>query len=202
MRSAGLAILLLSSLTVVQPAGAQDAKSTAIFAGGCFWCVEADFDKVKGVTDTVSGYIGGNNDNPTYQDHTAAGHREAVKITFDPAQTDYATLLETFWRTVDPTDGGGQFCDRGHSYTTAVYAVDAQQAATAEQSRAAAEKALGDDIVTEIVSGETFWPAETYHQDYYKKNPVRYRFYRQACGRDAQIERLWGDAAMMGVAAK
>lgn len=179
-------------------ASAQE-EARAIFAGGCFWCVEADFDKVPGVTSTVSGYIGGNNENPTYQDHTAAGHREAVEITYDPGQTDYATLLATFWRTVDPTDAGGQFCDRGYSYTTAIYPVNEQQAEIAEQSRVQAEAALGQEIVTEIVPGQTFWPAEEYHQDYYKKNPVRYNFYRRACGRDGRIEQLWGDEAMMGL---
>lgn len=195
-------LLMATTIVPIGAAMAQDETKTAIFAGGCFWCVEADFDKVAGVTETVSGYIGGNNENPTYQDHVAAGHREAVKITYDPDVTDYATLLETFWRTVDPTDDGGQFCDRGFSYTTAVFATNEEQAEIARRSRAAAEEALGEEIVTDIEVGETFWPAETYHQDYYNKNPVRYNFYRRACGRDAQIERLWGDAAMMGVAHK
>jgi peptide-methionine (S)-S-oxide reductase len=148
----------------------------------------------------VSGYIGGSMDNPTYQDHVSSGHREAVKITFDPAVTDYETLLATFWRTVDPTDGSGQFCDRGFSYSTAVYALDDDQAAAAEASKAEAESALGQSIVTPVEMAPTFWPAEEYHQDYYQKNEVRYRFYRQACGRDRQIQSLWGDAAMMGVA--
>jgi peptide-methionine (S)-S-oxide reductase len=183
------------------PAAESGKTEQAIFAGGCFWCVESDFDYVEGVLETVSGYIGGNSDNPTYQDHTSAGHREAVLITYDPSRTDYATLLETFWRTVDPTDDGGQFCDRGFSYTTAVYALDEEQAAIAEQSRTAAEDALGQEIVTPIETGHRFWPAEEYHQDYYLKNPARYRFYRSACRRDAQIERLWGEQAAQGVAA-
>jgi peptide-methionine (S)-S-oxide reductase len=189
----------MASLAGPLQASAQE-RETAIFAGGCFWCVESDFDHVAGVLDTVSGYIGGENDNPTYENHTAGRHREAVQITYDPAVTDYATLLETFWRTVDPTDDGGQFCDRGFSYTTAVYAVDDEQAAIADASRADEKAALGQDIVTEIVVGETFWPAEDYHQNYYQNNQVRYRFYRTACGRDARIQELWGDAAMAGVA--
>lgn len=200
MKAIVTAILALAFTASPIVSAAQDNTETAIFAGGCFWCVEADFDKVSGVTETVSGYIGGTSENPTYENHTAAGHREAVKITYDPSRTDYATLLETFWRTVDPTDGGGQFCDRGHSYTTAVYATDEEQAEIARQSREEAQAALGKEIVTEIEVGKTFWPAEEYHQGYYKKNPVRYRFYRSACGRDARIRELWGDAAMMGVA--
>ncbi len=183
------------------PAPASGETEQAIFAGGCFWCVESDFDYVDGVLETVSGYIGGNSENPTYQDHTSSGHREAVLITYDPSRTDYATLLETFWRTVDPTDDGGQFCDRGFSYTTAVYALDEAQAAIAEQSKASAQEALGQEIVTPIETGHRFWPAEEYHQDYYLKNPARYRFYRSACRRDAQIERLWGEQAAQGVAA-
>jgi peptide-methionine (S)-S-oxide reductase len=195
---AALGIFILPSASVAQEAATETA--TAIFAGGCFWCVEADFDKVEGVTETVSGYIGGDTENPTYENHSAAGHREAVKITFDPSVTDYWTLLDTFWRTIDPTDDGGQFCDRGHSYTTAVYALNEEQADIAERSRAAAEEALGKEIVTEIVTGKTFWPAEDYHQNYYKKNPVRYNFYRTACGRDERIKELWRGQAMMGVA--
>jgi peptide-methionine (S)-S-oxide reductase len=184
------------------PAGAAFAKTqTAIFAGGCFWCVESDFDHVPGVTSTTSGYIGGTNDNPTYEDHTAAGHREAVKIEFDDTKTSYDKLLDAFWHSVDPTDGGGQFCDRGHSYTTAIYAVGAEQLAEAEKSKEAMAAVLKQPIATEIVAAPTFWPAEDYHQDYYKKNPVRYKYYRYSCGRDDRIDAVWGKAAHQGIAA-
>lgn len=172
----------------------------AIFAGGCFWCVESDFDKVDGVLSTVSGYIGGTTDNPTYYDHTAANHREAVRIEFDPDRVGYEQLLSAFFRSVDPTDARGQFCDRGHSYTTAVYAVDADQLAAAERAKADAQAALGDrPVVTEIVAAPTFWPAEDYHQDYYVKNPLRYKYYRSACGRDGRVEEVWGEAAHQGI---
>lgn len=201
IRIGALGTALLASALLPEQPRAQET-GTAILAGGCFWCVEADFDAVAGVIDTVSGYIGGDIENPTYENYSSTGNREAVKITFDRSETDFPTLLETFWRTIDPTDDGGQFCDRGFGYTTAVYAVDEEQAEIARQSRAEAEEALGQEIVTEIEVGETFWPAEEYHQDYYTKNPVRYRFYRQACGRDARIEELWGDEALKGVAAK
>ena len=181
------------------PARAEET-GTAIFAGGCFWCVESDFDYVKGVTSTVSGYIGGKSDNPTYKSHVANGDREAVEITYDPAVVSYAELLKTFFRTVDPTDDGGQFCDRGYSYTTAVYTLNDEQAAQAEAAKAEAEKALGKPIVTEIEAPAKFWPAEDYHQDFYKKSPVRYNYYRRACGRDKTIESLWGDEAHYGLA--
>lgn len=172
----------------------------AIFAGGCFWCVESDFDHVDGVLSTVSGYIGGSTENPTYYDHTQDGHREAVRIEFDPDKVGYDELLAYFFRTVDPTDAGGQFCDRGHSYTTAIYAVDDDQLAAARAASAEAQAALGEkQIVTEIVPAPAFWPAEDYHQDYYQKNPLRYTYYRNACGRDARIEEVWGPAAHGGI---
>ena len=180
-------------------AGAADPE-VAIFAGGCFWCVESDFDHVQGVLSTISGYIGGSTENPTYYDHTEAGHREAVRIEFDPDVVSYEQLLAVFFRSIDPTDDGGQFCDRGHSYTTAVYAAGGAQLAAAQKARAEAQAALsGSEVVTEIVPAPAFWPAEDYHQDYYEKNPLRYRYYRSACGRDGRIEDVWGDAAHQGV---
>tara|TARA_R110002020_G_scaffold135228_1_gene302021 strand:- start:6832 stop:7446 length:615 start_codon:yes stop_codon:yes gene_type:complete len=201
-----LRLLATSALTTFvltgAPATAQDTgqvTGTAVFAGGCFWCVEKDFDHVKGVTGTVSGYIGGKADNPTYESHTANGDREAVQITYDPLVVSYAELLETFFRTVDPTDAGGQFCDRGHSYTTAVYALDEAQKAAAEAAKAEAETILGKPVVTEIVPAPTFWPAEDYHQDFYEKSPVRYTYYRRACGRDAAVSALWGEEAFKGM---
>lgn len=180
-------------------AGAEANTGVAIFAGGCFWCVESDFDHVDGVTETVSGYIGGKNDNPTYQSHTANGDHEAVRITYDPAVVSYDALLKTFFRSVDPTDDGGQFCDRGHSYTTAVYTMNDAQAALAEAAKADAAAALGQPVVTEVLAAPTFWPAEDYHQDFYTKNPVRYRYYRYGCGRDKRVETLWGDQAHFGI---
>ena len=176
---------------------AEAATQTAIFAGGCFWCVESDFDKVPGVISTTSGYSGGTLQNATYRNHE--GHREVVKVEFDPARTSFDKLAAVFFRSVDPTDDGGQFCDRGHSYTTAIYVADETQKAAAEKAKADAEAALGKPVVTPIEAAGTFWPAEEYHQDYYKKNPIRYHFYRSACGRDDRIEQLWGKAAHQGI---
>jgi len=194
MRSAIMAMVLLAA----GPAAAVDMR-TAIFAGGCFWCVEAEFDKVPGVIDTMSGYAGGALENPTYKQasSTETGHYEAVRISYDAEVVSYSALLDVFWRSVDPTDAGGQFCDRGSSYRTAVFVLDADQAEAAEASRVSAEAALGREIVTAIVEAGTFWPAEEYHQDYYQKNPLRYAFYRRSCGRDARVRDLWGDDAFI-----
>lgn len=189
MTRAALATLALMALLVV-PAHAD--KQVAIFAGGCFWCVESDFDHVPGVLSTTSGYIGGTTQNPTYYDHTAAGHREAVRVEFDNARVSYEELVSYFFHSVDPTDAGGQFCDRGHSYTTAIYTLGDDELAVATKGKAAAEKELKKPSVTEIAAAPEFWPAEDYHQDYYKKNPLRYEYYRHGCGRDARVEALWG----------
>lgn len=189
MTRAALATFALMALLVV-PAHAD--KQVAIFAGGCFWCVESDFDHVPGVLSTTSGYIGGTTQNPTYYDHTAAGHREAVRVEFDNARVSYEELVSYFFHSVDPTDAGGQFCDRGHSYTTAIYTLGDDELAVATKGKAAAEKELKKPIVTEIAAAPEFWPAEDYHQDYYKKNPLRYEYYRHGCGRDARVEALWG----------
>lgn len=198
MRRAALALAFAAAH--VAPAAAQDLR-TAVVAGGCFWCVEADFDKVEGVVETLSGYTGGHVDNPTYEQviTETTGHYEAVRITFDADIISYRELIDIFWRTVDPTDDGGQFCDRGDSYRTAIFVADEAEREAAEASRAAAEAALGEAIVTPVLDASTFWPAEEYHQDYYRKNPVRYAFYRAACGRDARIRSLWGDEAFMGL---
>lgn len=183
-----------------KPAASQEAGlETAIFAGGCFWCVESDFDHVDGVLDTLSGYIGGEGDAPTYENHAGRGFREAVKITFDPTVVSYQTLVEGFFRSVDPTDDGGQFCDRGHSYTTAIYTTGAEQQEIAETARTSAERELGQPIVTPVESAPQFYPAEAYHQDYYRKNPIRYRFYRASCGRDIRVTQLWGNEAWRGL---
>ena len=178
------------------PAMAQQTE-TAIFAGGCFWCVESDFDKVPGVVSTTSGYSGGTLENPTYPNHE--GHREVVRIEYDPARVDYETLVDVFFHTVDPTDPGGQFCDRGHAYTTAVYVNGDGQKAAAEKAKADAQQTLGKKVVTPIEAAGPFWPAEGYHQDYYNKNPLKYRYYRFACGRNARVEEVWGKAAYEGV---
>ncbi|NGO49841.1 peptide-methionine (S)-S-oxide reductase MsrA [Allomesorhizobium camelthorni] len=197
-RSLSAALLALAA-GLSMPALAVSAETqTAIFAGGCFWCVESDFDYVPGVISTTSGYSGGTLQNPTYQNHE--GHREVVKIEFDPARTDFGKLVDVFFRSVDPTDDGGQFCDRGHAYTTAIYVADKAQKAAADKSKAEAEAALGRPIVTPIEAAGAFWQAEGYHLDYYKKNPLRYKYYRNACGRDARLEELWGQAAHQGIA--
>lgn len=178
---------------------AQTTTAKATFAGGCFWCVEADFDKVPGVIATVSGYTGGTVANPTYQQVASkqTGHAEAVEVTYDPAKVSYEKLLEYFWRRIDPTVKDRQFCDVGSPYRTAVFAHDAAQAQAARASRDALEKTkpFKEPVVTEIVMAGPFYAAEEYHQDYYRKNPLRYRYYRSTCGRDARLQQLWGASA-------
>jgi peptide-methionine (S)-S-oxide reductase len=183
------------------PAAATGATPTgptarAILAGGCFWCVEADFDKVPGVISTVSGYIGGSVANPSYEQVAgkSTGHAEAVEIVYDPSKVSYDKLLAHFWRTIDPTTKDRQFCDAGSPYRTAIFAVDGAQLAAAKKSLEDLEKSkpFKEPIVTQIVMAGPFYKAEEYHQDYYKKNPVRYNYYRSACGRDARLEQLWG----------
>ena len=194
MKAALTLLLALASLAVpVTSAWAQTARAT--FAGGCFWCVEADFDKVPGVISTTSGYIGGSVANPTYEQVSAktTGHAEAVEIVFDPAKISYEQLLEKFWRTIDPTTKDRQFCDAGSPYRTAIFTHGPQQAAAAQASKAALDKSkpFKEPVVTTIEAAGTFYPAEGYHQDYYKKNPVRYSYYRTSCGRDARLRELW-----------
>jgi peptide-methionine (S)-S-oxide reductase len=186
-------------------AHAQAAPATpgttakAIFAGGCFWCVESDFDKVDGVLSTTSGYTGGTLANPSYEQvsgkHT--GHAEAVEVVFDPRRVSYEKLVEHFWRTIDPTTRDRQFCDVGSPYRSAIFTLDAEQLKVAQASRAALEKTkpFKEPIVTEIVPASAFYPAEEYHQGYYKKNPLRYQYYRSSCGRDARVKQLWGNQA-------
>ena len=183
---------------------AEDGLEVATFAGGCFWCVESDFDQVPGVVRTISGYTGGTLPDPTYKRVTAGGtgHREAVQIFYDPKRVSYAALVEIFWRSVDPTDGGGQFCDRGESYETAIFANSLEQKQQAEASKGALRRSgvLKQPVVTPIEVARAFYPAEDYHQDYYTENPLRYGFYRYRCGRDARIEALWGEDAFRGIA--
>ena len=199
-----LRLALFFSLAFTGAALAKTEK--AIVAGGCFWCVESDFESVPGVISVVSGYTGGSSENPTYDNHE--GHYEAVKITFDSAKITYAELLSKFLRSVDVTDAGGQFCDRGNAYRTAIFALNADQKAVAKTAVAEAEAALGQSIVTPVVGAKTFWPAEDYHQNYYRSTEIvvtrrgpkqkanAYKFYRDACGRDARVKAVWGkDAA-------
>ncbi len=179
------------------------AEETAILAGGCFWCVESDYDHVPGVLKTTSGYIGGEAPNPTYKSVSAggSGYLEAVEIIFDPDKVSYAEILDIFWRSVDPTDDGGQFCDRGESYKTAIFVTSDAQRSTAEASKAAIEASglLNDPVVTPIRTATKFYPAEDYHQNYAEINPLRYNFYRLSCGRDAKVKDLWGDQAHRGI---
>jgi len=182
------------------PANAANAANTAkaTFAGGCFWCVESDFDKVPGVLSTTSGYIGGNVAKPTYEQVSSksTGHAEAVEIVFDPAKVTYDQLLAKFWRSIDPTTKNRQFCDSGSPYRTAIFAHGDEQLAAAKKSLAELEKTkpFKEPIVTEIVAATAFYPAEEYHQDYATKNPIRYKYYRTTCGRDARLAELWGSA--------
>ncbi|MBI1385527.1 MAG: peptide-methionine (S)-S-oxide reductase MsrA [Rhizobiales bacterium] len=184
---------------MVLPAAAAEGTKTLVVAGGCFWCVESDFDKVPGVVATVSGYAGGTLENPSYYNH--ADHIEAVEITYDPAKVSFERLTEIFWRSIDPTDGGGQFCDRGHSYTTAIFTSSLEERAIVERQKAEIEASgqLGAPIVTAIRGPVRFWVGEDYHQNFHKTNPVRYYGYRYGCGRDARVKQLWGKDAWGGI---
>ena len=174
---------------------ADAALASATFAGGCFWCMEPPFEALDGVVSVESGYTGGTQEAPTYEEVSAGGtgHYEAVRVRYDPGQVSYGALVRHFFRTVDPTDAGGQFCDRGSSYRTAIFVRTPAERRAAEAEQARAAKALGRPIRTKILAAGTFWPAEAYHQDYYRKNPVRYRYYRYRCGRDARLREIWGD---------
>jgi peptide-methionine (S)-S-oxide reductase len=190
----GGATLLAPLAAVAQGQG----LARATFAGGCFWCMEAPFDKLPGVASTTAGYMGGEKRNPTYQEVSGGrtGHTEVVQVLYDPAKVSYEKLLEVFWRNIDPTVKDRQFCDVGSQYRTAIFVHDAEQKRLAEASRAQLEKSkpFAAPIVTPVETAGEFWPAEDYHQDFYKKNPVRYRYYRQGCGRDERLRELWGKA--------
>ena len=189
---------LASLFAAAAPASAQppSARAEAVFAGGCFWCTESDFDHMPGVISTTSGYSGGKVANPTYEQVSAgsSGHIEAVRVVYDPSKISYARLVARFLRTVDATDGGGQFCDRGSQYRSAIFVADAEQRRIAEalKAKAATSLKVPGPIATLVLPAAKFYPAEGYHQDYYKKNPVRYRFYRFNCGRDARLKKVWG----------
>jgi peptide-methionine (S)-S-oxide reductase len=208
MRGAGscawlLAPLLAGVALAAEPAGAPGAAAprlaTATFAGGCFWCMEQPFDELPGVVSTTAGYTGGTVESPTYAQVSAGttGHAEAVQVVYDPAQVGYERLLEVFWHNVDPTDRDGQFCDRGSQYRSAIFTHDEAQRERALRAKAELERSgrLPGPVVTEIAAAGAFWRAEDSHQDYYAKNPIRYRFYRDGCGRDRRLRALWGDAA-------
>jgi len=199
-----LAAAAAACLIVLAPglAAAPDDQgnlTTAIFAGGCFWCMEPPYDDLDGVHETISGYIGGEVEDPTYQQVTSGntGHAEAVKVTYDPSKVSYERLLDVFWRNIDPLARDRQFCDRGTQYRSAIFYMNEDQRAMAEATRQTLKDSgrFKEPIVTEIVAADTFYPAEEYHQDYYQKNPLRYKFYRYNCGRDQRLQKLWGDEA-------
>ncbi|MDJ0641704.1 MAG: peptide-methionine (S)-S-oxide reductase MsrA [Erythrobacter sp.] len=181
--------------TMITTDNLPENQATAVFAMGCFWCAEADFEKVDGVLDVVSGYTGGTTVSPTYEEVTyeRTGHYEAVLVTYDTTKVRYGDLLAVFWKNVDPFDDNGQFCDKGSSYRAAVFPGSDAERDAAEASKVEATRQLGKDIVTAINDRAEFYAAEEYHQDYYKKNPVRYAFYRSRCGRDERLEAVWGD---------
>ena len=189
----GLTLLLATFLFSVPLSWADSA--TAVFAGGCFWCMESDYQDREGVIDVVSGFTGGTLQNPTYSGNHA-GHFEAVKITYDPAVVSYHQLLDQFWVSIDPFDDKGQFCDKGFSYRSAIFPGNAAERALAEASKVEVQKRFADAVVyTEIRDASEFWPVEEYHQDYYLKNPLRYKYYRWNCGRDQRLEQIWGQSA-------
>lgn len=208
LKTVSLGLMIALGLLAQSKLGHAQQLETITVAGGCFWCVEADFEKVDGVKEAVSGFAGGTVADPTYKQVVkgGTGHFEAVQITFDPNKVSVATLYELFFRSIDPTDSGGQFCDRGDTYRTAIFATPGQKAA-AEAAKADAQAALGQTIVTPVLEVTKFYPADGYHQDYYKQNGLiltrfgpktkanAYKAYREACGRDARVKQLWGDAA-------
>ena len=188
-----------ASASAIQQDAAPKAsanEAVAVFAGGCFWCMEPPYDKLPGVKSTTSGYIGGRVADPTYEQVSAGGtgHAEAVQVRYDPSQVSYAELLQVFWRNIDPLAVDRQFCDVGDQYRSAIFTVGGQQRRLAEASKRELEASgrFERPIVTEIVAATPFYPAEQYHQDYYEKNPIRYKYYRFSCGRDGRLEELWG----------
>ena len=197
MKSMSAAALIATLVLFAQPAVA----AKAILAGGCFWCVESDFEKLEGVTSAVSGFTGGTHPNPTYRG-AHDGHYEAVEITYDPAVIDYQGILDHFWVNHDPFDDGGQFCDRGHEYKAAIFVANAEERELAEKSKQAVTAMFPNQtVVTPILDQATFFPIqgdESYHQDYYKKSPARYSYYRWGCGRDRHLVSIWGDKATVG----
>ncbi|MEL7965649.1 peptide-methionine (S)-S-oxide reductase MsrA [Vreelandella neptunia] len=195
--AAGLASPSLQAQSSQDQPSQQQSSAEATFAGGCFWCMEPPYDDQPGVSATISGYIGGELENPSYEDITRGntGHAEVVKVEYDSEQISYAQLLEIFWRNIDPFAVDRQFCDVGDQYRSAIFYHDEAQRELAEASKAEMEARFDREIATQIVPATKFWPAEEYHQDYYQKNPVRYKFYRYSCGRDGRLEEVWGEEA-------
>jgi len=210
MTAIGMMAAMAAAVMATLAGAAQAAPQKAVIAGGCFWCVEADMEKLPGVISAVSGYTGGTLDNPTYQDVTGGGtgHYEAVEVTFDDSQISYPDLIHAFLRSIDVLDAGGQFCDRGDSYRTAIFVDGKAQREAAATAIAEAERDLGQKVVTKILDLRTFWPAEDYHQGYYqsseytitRRGPMQrqnaYAFYREACGRDTRVKQVWGAEAL------
>jgi peptide-methionine (S)-S-oxide reductase len=194
-RSVGAVAAILFAATMLLPAQswqsrAADATKTAIFAGGCFWCMEAAFDEVPGVTETVSGYAGGTKPNPTYGDHE--GYQEAVRVSYDPTKVSYQQLLDQYWHNIDPFDVDGQFCDKGNAYRSAIFTGDAEEAKLAAGEKKEIAERFKKDVATEIKPATTFTPAEDYHQNYHNTNAVSYKFYKWNCGRAQRLEKIWG----------
>lgn len=192
--------LCITAFAFAFAASAADAPpktATADFAGGCFWCMESDFEKLPGVLSAVSGYEGGTEKEPSYEQVSAhqTGHAESVRVTYDTGKLDYAQLLDWYWHHIDPLTANAQFCDHGPQYRAAIFYRNDAERDAALASKQKYEKQLGKPIVTQIVPSGTFWPAEDYHQDYYRKNPLRYNYYRLACGRDKRVEAIWGASA-------
>ncbi len=192
--AAALALAITGLLMAAEAKTPKPPVARATFAGGCFWCMEPPFEKIPGVASVTSGYTGGQKVNPSYEEVSAGGtgHAESVDIVYDPTKVTYSQLLEVFWHNVDPTQGDGQFCDHGHQYRTAIFYHDAEQKRLAEESKEKVQARLQKPVVTEIVAASRFYPAEEYHQDFYKKSPVRYYTYRAGCGRDRRLKELWG----------
>jgi peptide-methionine (S)-S-oxide reductase len=193
-----LCAVLFLSLFVPGAAGAAPSQplARAAFAGGCFWCMVHPFDQLPGVVKVTSGYAGGHQQHPTYEEVSGGGtgHAESVEVVYDPSKVTYEKLLDTYWHNVDPFTANAQFCDHGSQYRSAIFYATPEQKRLAEESKAALQQRFKEPIVTQIVPLTQFWPAEDYHQDYYKKNPVRYKFYRYSCGRDRRLEQVWGRA--------
>jgi peptide-methionine (S)-S-oxide reductase len=194
-RSVGAVAAILFAATMLLPAQsreshAADATKTAIFAGGCFWCMEAAFDEVPGVTETVSGYAGGTKPNPTYGDHE--GYQEAVRVSYDPAKVSYQKLLDQYWHNIDPFDADGQFCDKGNAYRSVIFTGDAEEGKLAEDEKKEIAERFKKDVATEIKPATTFTAAEDYHQNYHNTNAVSYKFYKWNCGRAQRLEQIWG----------
>lgn len=188
------ALLICAALLVTSPGQAKEPIARAYFAGGCFWCTEADFEKLAGVVEAVSGYMGGHTANPSYKSVSGGGtgHTETVEVRYRPSQISYTQLLTHFWHSIDPLTPNAQFCDKGSQYRSAIFVANAVERKAAEKSKARVAQQLGQPVVTEINDLAPFTAAESYHQDYYKKNPIRYQWYRSGCGRDKRLEQIWG----------